>query len=56
MKVADPPPDLRTHTRSGVEREEVWRLASRPAWSIRSRRGALAPFLDLIRSLFRRRR
>lgn len=56
MEEAEPPPDLRTHTRSGVEREEVWRLASRPAWSIRSRRGALAPFLDLIRSLFRRRR
>ena len=29
--------------------DPLTRLAWRPAWSIRSRRGALAPFLDLSR-------
>lgn len=29
--------------------DPLTRLAWRPAWSIRSRRGALAPFLDLFR-------
>ncbi|WP_417512933.1 hypothetical protein [Minwuia sp.] len=29
---------------------KVTRLAWRPAWSIRSRKGSLAPFLDMIRN------
>lgn len=45
---------LERETRSGVDRRELWRLASRPAWSIRSRRGALGPFLELLRAAFRR--
>ena len=28
---------------------KVMRLSWRPAWSIRSRRGSVAPFLDMIR-------
>ena len=28
---------------------KVMRLSWRPAWSIRSRRGSIAPFLDMIR-------
>lgn len=48
-----PRPDI---ARSGVDREKIWRAASRPAWSIRSRRGALAPFLAMLRELFRRKR
>jgi len=37
----------RGEDRSGDD--PLTRLAWRPAWSIRSRRGALAPFLDLFR-------
>ncbi|MEX2520036.1 MAG: hypothetical protein WD969_11950 [Paracoccaceae bacterium] len=55
---ADPPRPAKDHLKSGrpgLDRKEIWRLSSRPAWSIRSRRGSVAPFLDLIRGLFRRR-
>lgn len=40
-----------------TEWDDVLRLAWRPAWSIRSRRGSVAPFLDLLRDwgLLRRR-
>jgi len=31
------------------EKDEAVRLAWRPAWSIRSRRGAWAAFLDMLR-------
>ena len=36
--------------------DTVCDLAWRPAWSIRSRRGALGPFLDLIAEWLGRRR
>lgn len=39
---------LRTE-KSGGDEDPVTRLAWRPAWSIRSRRGAWRPFLDLFR-------
>ncbi|MBY8974290.1 hypothetical protein KHP62_00625 [Rhodobacteraceae bacterium NNCM2] len=42
----DLPADQRDH-------DPMTRLAWRPAWSIRSRRGALGPFLDLIRGAVR---
>lgn len=34
----------------------VTALAWRPAWSIRSRRGSLAPFLDLLAGLLKSRK
>ena len=36
-------------TDPGSNGDPLTRLAWRPAWSIRSRRGALKPFLDLLR-------
>lgn len=53
----DPPGIRREHatpadTNGELDWDKVTKLGWRPAWAIRSRRGALAPFLDL----FRRRR
>lgn len=36
----------------GLDRDEIFRLSSRPPWSIRSRRRALGPFLEMIREMF----
>ncbi len=41
--------DLLAHRAAPPGEDPLTRLAWRPAWSIRSRRGALAPFLALIR-------
>ena len=56
----DPPETRRefatpADTDGELDWDKVTRLGWRPAWAIRSRRGALAPFLKMIRSaLFRR--
>ena len=41
--------DLLARCAAPLGEDPLTRLAWRPAWSIRSRRGALAPFLDLFR-------
>lgn len=45
-------PDLKyatlADTDGRLDWEKVARLAWRPAWSIRSRRGSVAPFVDMI--------
>ena len=49
----DPPPAAMprgpARENGARDRDEAFRLASRPAWSIRSRRGALPPFLMMLR-------
>ena len=49
----DPPPAAMppgpARENGALDRDEAFRLASRPAWSIRSRRGALAPFFAMLR-------
>ena len=43
-------------TNGELDWDKVTRLGWRPAWAIRSRHGALAPFLEMLRDLFRRKR
>ena len=50
----DPPGIRREHatpadTNGELDWDKVTKLGWRPAWAIRSRRGSLAPFLDLFR-------
>lgn len=45
----------RADTDGELDWRKVMRLSWRPAWSIRSRKGSLAPFLDMIRDLRRSR-
>lgn len=50
----DPPGIRREHatpadTNGELDWDKVTKLGWRPAWAIRSRRGALGPFLDLFR-------
>jgi len=55
----DPPDRQRPHaTPADTDGELDWdkatRLAWRPAWAIRSRRGSIAPFLSMLRQMWRR--
>jgi hypothetical protein len=55
----DPPDRRRKHmTPADTDGELDWdkatRLAYRPAWAIRSRRGAFAPFIDMLRTFIKR--
>lgn len=50
----DPPETRRAHatpadTDGALDWDKTTRLAWRPAWAIRSRRGSVAPFLSMIR-------
>ena len=55
----DPPDKRRPHatpadTDGALNWDKATRLAWRPAWAIRSRRGSIRPFLSLLRQIWRR--